>query len=124
MGNTANSTLAGVDCCTAIDSIGDEEAEMDGLSSQGGSQGGNSLRMRKPERGLCHHLTGESLFTECIDDRCSQDRRGRHGMPPNYAGGAVAHTNGDGSREPAWWVLPGTHLLVMRVCLICVLCCS
>ena len=98
MGNTANSTLAGgvesLNCCTAVDGV---DRDDDGLEPHAAGAGHRRFQ-RKPDRGVCHDLTGESLFTECIDDRCGADRRPRQGLPG--AGQLPAHGYGDGGREP------------------------
>ena len=98
MGNTANSTLAGgvetLNCCTAVDGV-DQDDDLDPRAHAAG--GGHRRVQHKPDRGVCHDLTGDSLFTECIDDRCGTDRRAR---PGTGAGQLAEHVFNDGGREP------------------------
>jgi len=96
MGNNASSTLAGsvetLNCCTAVDGVDDvDDADPHG-------SGRRRFQGKADRNSLCRDLTGESLFTDCIDDRCGTDRprRFRQGMP----GEAPANTYGDGGREP------------------------
>ena len=110
MGNNANSTLAGgvetLNCCTAVDGVDDiDDADPHG-------SGHRRVQGKADRNSLCRDLTGESLFTDCIDDRCGTDRprRFRQGMP----GEAPASTYGDGGREPVLYVPPSPCLL--RAC--------
>ena len=116
MGNQT-SVPGGLDCCTAVEGVGEDGDELnDGHSSVSGSQSAahaRSRRFTKPDRGVCRELTGESLFTECIDDRCgNRDSKGRRreGMPGGYSGTEPApiardgYAGGDGGNEPTWCV--------------------
>lgn len=114
MGNQASMSgglPGGLDCCTAVEGVGEDGDELNDENSMLGSQAAahaRSRRVTKPDRGVCHELTGESLFTECIDDRCgNRDSKGRHrqGMPAPIGRDANGqYTGGDGGKEPAWCV--------------------
>jgi len=129
MGNQVSAPAAALDCCTAMDIGDDEEGPRRVNKSQFGSQAGSRSSTEKPDRGVCRELTGESLFTECMDDRCgtgnNRDRAGQvgrrradfyagvgEGLPPGYtvpvplahgANGAVPiYIGGEDGSDPVW----------------------
>lgn len=140
MGNQVSNAQAGLDCCTAID-VGDDDGEPNAAAdarsqfgAAGSSQAGRSVVMKKHDRGICRELTGESLFTECLDDRCgSRDRAGRRrpdfyrggeGLPADYNGTAPLAQSANGA-VPIYFGKENDHdpvgYVLVCPCLLCVI---
>ena len=94
MGNQASSEAQkALECCTAVEV--DDEAEATNSEVSGGPR-------RKVVRDVCHEALGESLFTECLDERGgNRDRPGRS-RNGSVAGSRASRASGEGGQQPGW----------------------
>lgn len=102
MGNQASSEAQkALECCTAVD-VDDEGEHRNGDAGD---------PRRKVVRDMCHGTLGESLFTECLDERSGNRNRPGRSKNGSVAGSRASRGSGEGGQEPGWCGVVCLHLL-------------